>query len=147
MLLRNTMPNAEFVPDWFSVPGETIVDALSERDLSREAFARAMKEPVAEMDRLLAGERPLTADLAKRLVKVIGGSEQFWLRREAQYRQNVRVRPAETEADAYEWLNELPVRDMVRFRWIEPAVTKRELLERCRAFFNVDSLASWRVQN
>lgn len=50
-----------FKPDWVSPPGETIADLLEEKDWTQ-------------------------AQLAVKLAKVLGGTENFWLNREANYR-------------------------------------------------------------
>ena len=78
-----------FEPDWASPPGDTILDLLEELGWTREEFARRLCYSLEQTNRLISGDALLTADTALRLSCVLGSNEEFWLRREAQYRDDL----------------------------------------------------------
>jgi hypothetical protein len=95
---------------------------------------------------LLHGKAAISEDTALRLERVLGSTARFWLQREAEYREAL-ARRAETTALNAEsaWLAELPLDDMIRFKWLpdyrhHPAAQVGE----CLSFFGVASVAAWR---
>jgi HTH-type transcriptional regulator / antitoxin HigA len=135
-----------FTPDWLSAPGETMSDLMAERDLSLVDFAMHIGQTAQQTSKLLHGRASLTPDIARRLEVVLGGSSGFWMAREAQYRDDVaRLCPeAQRSADA-KWLNELPVKDMTRFGWLEAVTRPAEKVAECLAFFGAPNVSAWRA--
>jgi hypothetical protein len=71
----------------------------------------------------------------------------FWLARDARYQEA----KARLEANAVllseaSWLDELPLREMCRFGWIQEQDDKGAYVGRCLKFFGVASVEAWRVQ-
>jgi hypothetical protein len=96
---------------------------------------------------LVSGTATLPPETALKLESTIGGSAQFWLTREAQYREALARSDAETvQARESPWLGELPVAEMVRLGWIKRAKTVSERVVACLRFFGVASVAAWRAQ-
>lgn len=75
-----------FNPDWYSPPGDTIIDILQEREWTYSQLAEYMGFTVEEVKRLVRGAIPITRQIAIKLKDVLGTSTQFWLDRESQYR-------------------------------------------------------------
>lgn len=128
----------DFRPDWASAPGETISDMLSERGLSVDNFAARMGWTTKSAEDLLDGKATITVDVARKLSKVIGGSLQFWMARDGQYRDDA-SRLNETYSD---WLGEVPIGDMIKFGWMEPVKAIEEAAS-CLRYFNVPNVAAW----
>jgi HTH-type transcriptional regulator/antitoxin HigA len=78
---------SDFNPDWASPPGDTIREMLNERRLSTMWLATRIARPFSRMVGLLAGREPLDEELAAALAVAIGGSKEFWMKRELHYRQ------------------------------------------------------------
>ncbi len=78
-----------FSPDWASPPGDTIVDLMEERDWSQAELARRIGFRVGHLNQLIKGNIPITQDSALRLERVLGSTAQFWLNREAIYRERL----------------------------------------------------------
>lgn len=138
--------NNEFRPDWVSVPGDTIADILEERSLPQAEFARLIGHTLPQTHGLLEGREPITNDLATKLEEVLGASATFWINREAQYRQDVaRLRGRDSSTARADWLNELPIKDMIKFGWMSPASASLEAKETaCLGFFDVPNVSAWR---
>lgn len=129
----------EFSPDWASAPGETIADILGERQVSVNEFAARIEQPLDYANDLLQGRATITLAIARRLEQVLGASVEFWVSRDFQYREYV----ARFCAADKEWLDELPVGDMIEFGWLKPAPRPSEELEACLRFFDVPSVLEW----
>lgn len=81
------MGDQEFNPDWVSAPGDTIADILEERGIPVEELAQRIGKSQIGAQALLEGRTPLTLDIAIMLSRWLGGSPEFWMTREAQYRE------------------------------------------------------------
>ena len=114
-----------FNPDWISPPGDTISDLLEEKELSQLDLAKRSGLSEKHVSRLINGKASISVDTALCLERVIGGSVNFWLSREAQYRARL------VEDSIYEdfknwvpWLDQFPVKDLMSLGIIE----KRRLI-------------------
>lgn len=132
-----------FEPDWVSSPGATILDLIEERHLSIREFASVTHSTPTVVARLLNGIEPLTTDWAVQLAQTLGATPDFWLRRESQYRNGF-SRLCESQNESMrEWLNELPVKDMERFGWIQKSPSTKDAFLAALTFFGVTSIESW----
>lgn len=76
-------------PDWASPPGDTIVDLMEERGWTRVELATRLGFSAGYLNRLLKGNISITQDCALRLERVLGSTANFWLNREANYRERL----------------------------------------------------------
>jgi HTH-type transcriptional regulator / antitoxin HigA len=132
-----------FQPDWVSAPGETIADALRERGVPPSVFAGNIGYEGEQFNELLHGRIELSAETARLLETHLGASRSFWLNREAHYRSDLARLRKEVESDR-EWLKQLPLRDMIRFRWVRRESDPMAQARACLAFFDVPDAAAWR---
>jgi HTH-type transcriptional regulator/antitoxin HigA len=133
------MSNSEtFQPKWASVPGDTIADILSSKNISLQEFAKKMNSSVEYARELLHGFISINDELANKLEHIIGGSANFWIKREKKYRESTLRLKEEEES---KWIKELPIRDMIRFGWIK---SSDNLINSCLSYFNVPDVWAWR---
>jgi plasmid maintenance system antidote protein VapI len=136
------MSGTDFVPRWASPPGDTIKDAIDEQRLDPRSLASALELPSDKFDAFLEGDIPLTIRLAERLVATIGGSIEFWMTRDGQYRAD----QSRVAADA--WVQRMPIGDMTTFGWIPPDVDDWvEQIEVCLGFFGVANPEAWETDH
>lgn len=138
------MKEEAFSPKWLSPPGDTIADLMKERSVSLDSLASRLACQSFELQDMLVGETRLTTRLAGALAEHLGGSKEFWLRRDSLYwedREKVDIESASTD-----WLQTLPIRDMRRWGWLGNASTKEEILSSCLAFFGVQDVLSWHLR-
>lgn len=132
-------------PDWISPPGETVEDLLEERRWTQAELAERTGLTRKHINDLLRGRAHISADTASRLDKVLGGTAQFWLTREAQYRAALERRQElealERQAD---WLAELPLKWMIEQDWVHACATKGEQVAECLRYFGVAAVDAWR---
>ena len=134
----DTKPH-EFQPSWVSSPGETISEVLRLRQFSLEQFSDAIAQTPEDASALLEGRLAITIALARRLTTVLGASVEFWMSRDYLYRQGAR----RLQAEHREWLDALPMGDMIRFGWIKPAPRATEEAVAALRFFDVPSVETW----
>lgn len=127
-----------FEPMWANPPGSTVLDLLQERSLAVGYLAKEARRDVHEVSRFLYGLAPLDAEWAAHLSRVLGSTPSFWLRREEQYRADLKRLCPQTDA-SHEWLNALPIGDMVRFGWIDGGRTSHETFLNACAFLGVST--------
>jgi HTH-type transcriptional regulator/antitoxin HigA len=125
-----------FEPAWATPPGATVLDLLQERGLAVAYLAKEVHRDIRDVSLLLYGLAPLDADWAANLSRVLGSTVSFWLRREEQYRADLQ-RLCSPASAVREWLDELPVRDMVKFGWIDGGRSTDEAVLNACAFLGV----------
>jgi HTH-type transcriptional regulator / antitoxin HigA len=112
------MPSTDFNPDWVSPPGDTVRDALTYRGLSYENLSHVLGLTGESIRALLDGELVVDDAIAQCLSGVLGGSPDFWLAREANYRVRLCERPSRVAPDFESFIKQLPLRDMKAFGWL-----------------------------
>lgn len=134
-----------FQPNWTIPPGATVLDLLRERGKRVEELAQATHKDITSVSRLLFGVEPLTADWAESLAQVLGASPAFWLRREERYRADLqRLCDLPAEESTATWLDDLPLRDMIRYGWVQQGQSTRETALNVCAFFGVTNGESYK---
>ena len=133
-----------FSPNWASPPGETISDLLEELELSAAALAGALNCNITRVRGLLAGTILIDAEIAERLAKAVGGTADFWLMRQTQYRDDSKhLQVLATESKA--WLRDTPVSDLKKYGWISSQGFDNDL-EACLDFFGVCDVREWHAK-
>ncbi len=130
----------EFLPNWASAPGDTITDILRERNITEVEFAQKIGYSSQDVTNLLQGRATITLAIARKLEHVLGASVEFWMSRDFQYRRDI----SRLQAINEEWLDEIPVGDMIRFGWLKHIPRPSEEVTACLKFFDVPSIRAWR---
>ena len=138
-----------FSLDWVSPPGDTILDLIEERGWTQADLAARLGFSHKHVNQLVKGKVPLTEEAALRLGQVLSTSAGFWLSREARYRARVvRLESASRHAAWTPWLDELPVRELMKAGGIPKrridARSRPSLVDECLRFFGVASPDEWR---
>ncbi len=135
----------KFDPQWVSPPGDTILDLLEERGWPQSEFAERTAYTPKHVSLLVNGKAPITEDTAFRLERVLGGTAQFWLSREANYREAIARENERASLRRQEkWLREIPLAHMIRYKWVDKAPNKAIQVAECLSFFGVASVDAWR---
>ena len=86
-MTHNSQRSFQRWPDWVSPPGETIYDLMEEQGLTQQQLANAINLEFDDFTALIDGDLFLSPPLAEQLVKQLGATSGFWLRREQKYRE------------------------------------------------------------
>lgn len=106
-----------FAPDWASPPGRTIADLLMKRGLNPSELSEHLKVPPSAVSGLIDGTYPITQELAGQLQAHLGATAKFWITREQQYRADFERMQNAPSLETFAEI--LPLRDMVRFGWLD----------------------------
>jgi len=138
---------APFTPDWVSPPGDTMADLLEEKGWSQRELANRTGYTTKHISLLINGKASISEETALKLERVLGSTARFWMNREALYRESI-ARAEELDAlEAHkDWLKQIPVREMIRFRWISEFKHKGQQVAECLRYFGVASVEAWKSQ-
>ncbi len=132
----------EFTPDWFSKPGDALRALMLRRRLSAEDVANYLDGGIETLRGLLDGSEKLDDQHASILAGSVGGTTNFWLKRQEQYDEALeRAVDRATAVEADDWLM-LPVPGG-KPRGRLTALTKRDEVRRRLRFFNVGTMSAW----
>ncbi len=138
------MNNPLFQPTWVSPPGETILDILSDREISPECLARDIGYDLNGIYALFDGSQEISELLAHKLADAIGPDAEFWLSREQQYREDVSRIYRHTSKAEDSWLAELPIKSMQAFGWISNSDSKSKKVIDCLDYFGMPDISAWK---
>jgi HTH-type transcriptional regulator / antitoxin HigA len=145
-----TETSLAYTPREVSPPGATLRDLMEERDWKQRELAHRLGRPVQAVNEILAGKKEITEDTALELERVLQVPAQFWLAREAQFREYLaRCRSAEASREHVPWLEQFPLKALQEAGVLPAgrltAAVKQELVEPLLRFFGVASPAGWKA--
>lgn len=133
------------IEDVYPTPGKFVEKLLAERDWSKEFLALILGVSATIVSRMIAGTRPIDAEMALNLGEVFGIEPELFLRLQQSYdlaMARIVTKPNPERATRASLFGHLPVKEMIRRGWLNvesikdvPTVEK-ELMR----FFRVDSL-------
>ncbi len=133
---------AQLNTNWSSSPGSTIVDILKEKSITESDFCSILNISSSQCKGVISGYNEITEDIASKLVKTLGASTEFWLEREAQFRETLNSHSS-CEKVKDTWLQSLPIKDMLKFKWIK---NSKDVYNECLGFFNVPNVETWNLK-
>lgn len=71
--------------DLLPLPGETILEAIEEQGLSVDAVAQKAQIKTSNLKKVISGAKPISQNLAKKLAKIFGIKESFWMNLQIDY--------------------------------------------------------------
>jgi len=133
----------QFAPDWFSMPGDTLVAAMRRQNVMPDKVAVALEGGMDALRGLVAGSVSIDMRRARALAATLGGTAEFWLQRQANYERALdRAVRCVLDTEGEEWLERVPVPGG-KSRGHLSEVRKQEELRRRLVFFNVNNLRTW----
>jgi len=133
-----------YEPDLVLPPGETLEEVLDNNDMTQAELAKRTGLSTKHINQIVNGAAPITPETALLLERATGVRARVWNNLEVAYREFL-SRQGEEERLAADlgWLDELPVKELVK----RGCIAKRErpidtLREVCR-FFGVANRAAW----
>lgn len=134
----------QYEPSEVSPPGATLMETIEALGMSQAQLAERLGRPRKTVNEIIHGRAAITPETALQLESVLGVPAEFWINREARYREFLARRHEEGElASGVDWARRFPYRALVRRGWLaeRPAgpARVRELLR----FFGVASPEVW----
>jgi HTH-type transcriptional regulator/antitoxin HigA len=130
----------QYLPDYVSPPGETLLEVLEEIGMSQADLAERTGRPKKTISEIINGKAAITPDTALQLERVLGISANFWNSREQKYRAFLASQQEQSRLqEQIAWLDKVPVKEMVKVGWIEKSTQKVEQLQIVLNYFGVVS--------
>jgi HTH-type transcriptional regulator/antitoxin HigA len=141
--MSSTVQN-QYLPNYVSPPGETLLDVLEERGMSQAELADRTGRPKKTISEIINGKAAITPDTALQLERALDIRASFWNSREQKYRDYLaRQQEQDRLQKQISWLDSVPVKEMVKFGWIEKSNEKVEQLQIVLNYFGVVSPEQW----
>ena len=119
-------------------PGEILEEEIEARGMTQKELAARLGKPAQAINEIIKGKKAITPDTAIGLGKVLGISPHFWNTLEADYRMMLaRNREREAIAANVQWLDDYPIREMIKRSWIKAGRDKPSRLEALMNFLGV----------
>ena len=143
------MPNSapspmRFEPDYEVAPGSSLKEKLVELGLTQADLALRAGLSTKHINQIVQGSAPITQETALALEAVTGVPARIWNRLEGSYRERLaRTERREALAQTYDWLDELPIRDLRKRGYLPDTNDKQRLVEALCEFFGVNDRGAW----
>ncbi len=138
------MRHSAFETDWFSRPGDTLSNLMATKNVSLATFAeQASCDPTYIRD-LLAGYVPIDGNLAAMISKYIGGSPDFWIKRQQRFEQDLDRAASSISLDELtRWSKSLPLKQIVQSRAGSKISEKFKVAQSLLLYFDVATVGEW----
>jgi HTH-type transcriptional regulator/antitoxin HigA len=131
---------SERIPAEVFPPGEFIKEELEARGWTQTDLAEILGRPQRLVSEIINGKRAISPETAKGLGEAFGTGAQFWMNLESAY-QLARVKDQDDvvarRANLY---SKVPVKEMLKRRWIEPSNSVDVLEKQIVDFFELTRL-------
>lgn len=143
-MARTRAAEYRYEPDLVLPPGETLIEVLAERGMTQSELAARTGLSAKHINQIVKGLAPITPDTALLLESTTGVSARVWSNLEVAYREyESRQEQAERLAADLDWLEDLPINELIRRGWVQRGASPIDrLLSVCR-FFGVANRAAW----
>ena len=133
-----------FTPDYAVPPGATLQEVMTSLGMPQKELAVRTELTEQTLNRIFKGEQPISYTTANRLELVTGVPAGLWNNLEAQYREQLAKLEERRRFEAdKEWLQTIPVKELIERGHVEPDDDKVNLIRKVLAFFGVCSVQAW----
>jgi HTH-type transcriptional regulator / antitoxin HigA len=121
-------------------PGEFIREELEARGWTQEVLAEIIGRSPRLVNEIIAGKRSITPETAHGLADAFGTGPQLWMNLESAYRLQQSQPKDDLVARRARLYGKVPVREMIRRRWVEKSDNVDVLEGRVLAFLGLRSV-------
>jgi len=134
-----------YEPDYAVAPGRTLRSTLSELGLTQADLAARTGLSIKHINQIVQGIAPITPETALLLERATPVSARYWNSLEAVYRERLTRRDSHVRlAEDADWLQELPIKELIRRGIVEATSDKPRQVEQVCRFFGVADRERWR---
>ena len=130
-----------YKPDYAIHPGEIIDQYLNAIGMKKIDFAERMELSVKTVSQIINGKEYIAPETALKLERVLGMPAYIWRNIDSSYRIFIaKQKDQEQYAIAQKWVNEYPIKELIRRKYLKQTKNINDLIEQLLAFFSVGSL-------
>jgi len=116
----NKIDKILYVPDEVLFPGETLQEALEERDMSQAEFAQRINRHPKTINEIIKGKAPITQEMALQFEQVLNIPASFWNTAESNHREMVaRINARNRYKKLVDEARKYPYNEMAKNGWVE----------------------------
>lgn len=139
-----TNSSSAWAPDWAVRPGDVLLEALQDRQMTQSELAHRMNRPIKTISEIVNGKAAVTTDTALQLERTLGISAEVWNNLELNFRQHeARLQEEIRLKDAASWVDRFPIKDLVKHGLIGTTSSKADTLSSLLSFLRVSSPDAW----
>jgi len=139
-----SLPETEYQPDLFVHPGAHLQELLEEQGMTQVELSRRTGRPIKTINEIIKGRVSITTETALQLERVFGIPAHFWVNLEKNYREYLaRRKESQRLKKEVGWLKQLPIKEMVKWGWIQKRDTDEDQVDELLNFFGVTSEKTW----
>lgn len=142
LALKKAFP---FSPDFAVAPGVTLAETLAAKGMAQSELS--MRTGLAEktISQIMNGVAPISFDTALKLEAALGVPARFWNNLERNYQEaQAQIAQAERLEADLDWLKTIPVRELIRGKFIEGSTDKVSALREVLHFYGVSDVSAWK---
>nr|VFJ43279.1 MAG: addiction module antidote protein, HigA family [Candidatus Kentron sp. FM]VFJ43959.1 MAG: addiction module antidote protein, HigA family [Candidatus Kentron sp. FM]VFK06022.1 MAG: addiction module antidote protein, HigA family [Candidatus Kentron sp. FM] len=138
--------NNSYQPDFSVHPGEHLEEVLETSAMTQAELATRLGIHKKTINEIIKGKAPVTSEMALRLSKVFHYPAHLWNNMQRNYDETV-ARQAEQQrlSRHLDWLKKVPVKEMVRRRWLDAHDDPNTQLDAVLRFFGIASPGQWQT--
>jgi len=134
----------QYVPDFVTAPGATLQETLETLGMSQVELAERTGRPTKTISEIINAKTAITTETALQFEKVLGVPARFWMNLERNYREWLaRAEERQNLESFLPWMEQFPIKDMIRQGWIEKFSDPVQQLIELLRFFGIASPANW----
>lgn len=137
--------HSDFMPDWFSLPADSLLQIIERRHFSVDDVADAIGGGRETLIGLVSGAIAIDPPMAKALSSAVGGTERFWLQRQENFERALDRVLASAWTEVDDWLGTVQAPGR-RQPGRASEQQKRDELRKRLVYYRVNSLAAWHTK-
>jgi len=137
-------PRNEYMPDYVSPPGETLMEVLESRSMAQSELAERTGRTPKLINEIIKGKAPISPETAIQLERVLSIPASFWNNRQRRYDESLATQQETMVLNQrLKWVQLFPYSAMAKLQWVPDCRDRLEQLKNVLNFFGVASPQSW----
>lgn len=143
-MASNMANKNQYNPRNVSHPGVTLGAKIQEMEMSVREFAVRTAKPEKTILAVIRGNSSITPDMAVIFENVTQIPAHFWMARQRNYDEAMaRKRIARRIESSADWVESFPIKQMVKYGWLQPFTDLASKTKSLLQFFAVTSPEAW----
>lgn len=135
----------KFNPNYTVPPGDTLLEAIEALGISQTQLAERTGKTTKTINEIIKGKAAITPQTALQLERVLNIPASFWNSRQIKYDEKIAELNERKQLETQlEWLSAVPLKEMIKNKWIEKKNDEVSQLREVLNFFGLANIASWK---
>lgn len=137
--------NFRYEPNYGIPPGDTLIETLEALGMTQADLAARTGRPLKTINEIAKGKTAITPETSLQFEKVLGVPASFWDNLETNFQHfQAKQKEGERLKSYVNWLEDLPVKELVRRGWLPTTSDPTILVSQALGFFGVTDPNVWK---